>query len=438
MTINDKLLKLSQVQEAKDIKSLSHGIFPGCHCPLFGLAMIASFIDDLVVLVAGTQECSYYVKDFAYQRQQGQDNFYSLVTDKHDITFGCEDKIKEAIEYIDRRHRPKAIMIVSTCVLELIGEDFPALAQSMEDRVQAKLLVVTSEHFKSTSHIVGMEDALRELVKLMEPLEREEKTVNILGPRQAGVENTELYKLLELEGIKVTTIIPSRISIDELAQAPSASLNIVTDFIALPLARAMEEKFDLPYVYMEKYLDKTRIKSAYLELESALNIELTSHLKSKEEELDRLIVQARELLAGKSFIYGNTPLIGLEFSSFLTSLSMEPILIQLRDFYENDPIFKEEILKSSDPYISQMANIAAMDPVYRKLRPDFYIGHENPMKLAQLNITQLTLDETTSRLGYETPIMVLKKLLAAHRDMEVSRLKMMRMLDQGGIRDGVM
>ena len=43
----DSLSRLNDVSTSEDIKSLSHAIFPGTHCPLFGVAMIASFIEDL-------------------------------------------------------------------------------------------------------------------------------------------------------------------------------------------------------------------------------------------------------------------------------------------------------------------------------------------------------------------------------------------------------
>ena len=212
--------------------------------------MIASFIEDLVVLVAGTQECTYYVKDFAYQRQNGKDNFYSVVTNKHDITFGCERKIKDVITEIDKKFKPKAIMIVSTCVLELIGEDFKALARSIENEINAKILVVPTEHFKCNSHIPGMERALEELTVLMEKCKVEENSVNILGHRQHGIENTELMKLLISEGININSVIPSKCTIEQLKTAPKAKLNIVTDFVALPMAKKMESKFGIPYVYL--------------------------------------------------------------------------------------------------------------------------------------------------------------------------------------------
>lgn len=435
----DKLAKLNEVNENEDIKSLSYAIFPGTHCPLFGVAMIASFIEDLVVLVAGTQECTYYVKDFAYQRQKGKDNFYSVVTNKHDITFGCERKIKDVITEIDKKFKPKAIMIVSTCVLELIGEDFRALGKSIENEVNAKILVVPTEHFKCNSHIPGMERALEELTVLMEKCKIEENSVNILGHRQHGVENTELIKLLISEGININSVIPSKCTIEQLKAAPKAKLNIVTDFVALPMARNMENKFGIPYVYFDKHLSLERIKNSYKKIEEILSINLLDKLRHKEKELISLIEEAKNILKGKTFIYGNTPMMALEVSSFLCDLGLKPILIQVRELYENDAIYIQEIKKYKfNPYISKIANIAPMQYVYDELKPNFYLGHENPMNLAKRNIVQVTLDEVTKKLGYEIPIDAIKKILLCYKQQDDMKKKMIAMTSKGGIKHGVL
>ena len=408
----NKILTLKDVNTRDDIKSLSHAIFPGTHCPLFGVTMISSFIEDLVVVVLGTEECTYYSKDFAYMRQKGRDNFYSLVVSEHDITFGCEEKIVQALKHIDQTIKPQAIMLVTTCVLEVIGEDVEGIKISVEDDLDAKLLVVNTEHFKCSNHISGMEDSLRELMTLMDPQETVKGSVNILGYRQHDIEKTELYKMLKSEDITINTVLPARASIESLVTTPRAELNIVTEFIALPLAKEMEEKFDIPFVYFDKYLSMDRIKTGYEEMEKILGINIVDKLKDKEEDLLNKIKQAKEKLTGKTFIYGNTPLNAFEVSSFLSSLGMKPLMVQARDLYENDHIYIEEMLGfDHDPYVTKIANIAPLRKIYDDLKPDFYIGHENPMELMKRGITQVTLDDATKDLGYQVSIKALEKIL---------------------------
>lgn len=50
----ESLNRLSEIETDQDIKSLSHAIFPGTHCPLFGVALTASYIKNMTVIVIGT------------------------------------------------------------------------------------------------------------------------------------------------------------------------------------------------------------------------------------------------------------------------------------------------------------------------------------------------------------------------------------------------
>lgn len=49
------------------IEELSYAINPGAHCDLFGAVMIAAGIEDLKILVVGTEECTYYSKNFIFE-----------------------------------------------------------------------------------------------------------------------------------------------------------------------------------------------------------------------------------------------------------------------------------------------------------------------------------------------------------------------------------
>jgi nitrogenase molybdenum-cofactor synthesis protein NifE len=412
-TLN-KLKKISQIENAKDIKQLSNAQFPGTHCPLFGVALTAGYVKDLVALVVGTDECTYYTKTFAmdreYEDKEG-DNFLSFAINQDDVVFGCGNKIEDAVLEIEKKYNPKAIMLVTTCVLEVIGEDFEAIVFSLQDRVKAKLLVVHTEHFKCNSHIPGIERTLEALGDLMEEQAVDKNTVNLLGPRYSGVENTELLKLLKSKGITINLVLPSRCGIEKIQKAPSAKLNIVTDFTALSLAEKMKRKFGIEYVYFDKYLSVERIEEGYRKVAECLNLDIDSEISSMASEAKTVISNGRRILEGKKFIYGNTPMLAFEVSSFLCSLGMEPALIQARDLYINDDLYMKEILNMGhDPYVSRIANIAPLQVLYSEIRPDIYIGHENPQNLMKNGIMQVVLDSAASKLGFEVPMTVVRMM----------------------------
>ena len=60
--ILSKLARLSRIETIKDVPQLTHALFPGTHCPLMGAAMAAGGIKDCLLVIAGTDECSFYTK----------------------------------------------------------------------------------------------------------------------------------------------------------------------------------------------------------------------------------------------------------------------------------------------------------------------------------------------------------------------------------------
>ena len=407
----DILNRLSEINVDKDIKGLSHAIFPGTHCPLFGVALTASYIEDVAMLVVGTSECTYYTRVFSNNSQKGKDEVYSLVLKEKDVVFGAEKKVIEALEYIKEVSNPAGIMIVTTCVPELIGEDYNGIIDEVEENLNIPIFVVKTEHYKCNSHIPGMVRTLESVVKVMKKQE-ECSGVNILGHRQAGIENTELFKLISKHNIEINTIIPSKCKMKEIELAPKAKLNIVTDMIALDLAKKMKKKFKTPYVFFDKHMNKEAITLAYEELSEILEIDMSKELEEIRNEYDDIFEKAKNILGGKRFIYGNTPMLAFETSEFFVELGLEPELIQVRELYDVDVRWKDKILESGfDPYITRIANIAPLRELYDSLNIQVYIGHEDPILLKSKGITQVTLDSNAHKIGYELPIGIMKTLI---------------------------
>ncbi|WP_394867432.1 nitrogenase component 1 [Paraclostridium bifermentans] len=407
----DILNKLDEINEDKDIKSLSHAIFPGTHCPLFGVMLTASYIKNMPVLVVGTSECTYYTKNFAYHRQKGKDSVYSLALKEKDVVFGAQVKVEKAIRQIVEIEEPDAIMIVTTCVPELIGEDYSSIEYSLSDEINIPIFVVNTEHFKCNSHIPGMIRALKSLGNAMNKPKYNEG-VNILGHRQSDVEKTELVSILKSQGIKINTVIPSKCDIEDIKNASNVKLNIVTDMIAIDLAKYMKEKFSIDYIYFDKHMSKNIIFENYHKLSKILDIDFNKKLTQQRKEYDELFLKLSEILKGKKLIYGNTPMMAFETVDFLSDLGAIPVFVQVRELYEQDKIFKKNLIeKGFNPYVSRIANIAPLRHLYDSIGADLYIGHENPMLLREKGLMQITMDSHAQKIGYELPIAMMKDLI---------------------------
>ena len=219
-------------------------------------------------------------------------------------------------------------------------------------------------------------------------------------------------QLAEKLGVSINAVIPSKCDIDIIKNASSAKVNIVTDMIALDLAKDMKRKFDIEYIYFDKHMNSNTIFENYKKLEELLEISLIDKLENQIKEYEELFNKCKELYEGKKLIYGNTPMMALETVDFLSDLGMEPVFVQLRELYEQDIIYKESISKKGfNPYISRIANIAPLRHLYDEIGADIYIGHESPILLKQKGLTQITLDAHAQKIGYELPIAMMNDLI---------------------------
>ena len=336
---------------------------------------------------------------------------YSVAIKESDVVFSAEKKVKQAIKQIIEFENPDAIMVVSTCVPEVIGEDYSSLSYSLEDEVDIPVFVVNTDHFTCNAHIPGMSRSLAVLSTAMKKF-KDKKGINILGHRQKNVEETELIKLMKKHNITINAVIPSKCSIEDIQNASKAQLNIVTDMIALDLAKSMKKKFDIDYIYFDKHMDKETITKNYAKLSEILEVDFLSDLEDEIKRYEELYNTSCEILNGKKLVYGNTPMMAFETVDFLSDLGLEPVFVQVRELYEQDVKHKENISKKGfNPYISRIANIAPLRKLYGSMDGDIYIGHENPMILKQHGLTQITLDDHAQKIGYELPIGIMETLI---------------------------
>lgn len=425
----ETLNRLSDVKSDKDIKSCSHAIYPGSHCPLFGATMIASHMEGLAVLVIGTEECTYYNKDFSILRNGGikKDRTYSYVMEENEVVFGCAKGVKQAIREVDRTN-PDGILVITTCIPELIGEDIVGICRDVQSEVKAVLMPVQTEHFNQTSHMSGIMRTLEAFGGIMREQEKKEKTVNILGWRGKSLDRTELFTWLKENGVSVHISLPSKGSVKDVVTAPAAALNIVMDFTALKLAIRMEEEFGVPYVCFDRPLLFEEITASYEKIAEVLQIPFGEDLKKKKEEAFRRVEELKELLKGKSFAYGNTLFNVFRYTRFLCDAGMEPKLLSVRELYEGDDVQIQKILAYGyDPYVAKMANIGPLEGAYQTLKPDFYIGHEDPARLRKHGVL-LNSAPGVNGIGYELPVQVLESYTETLKQQNRPAKSMMEMM----------
>ncbi|MBQ8185814.1 MAG: hypothetical protein IJ037_02970, partial [Clostridia bacterium] len=161
----------------------------------------------------------------------------SVVLDQHDVTFGCQEKMDEAFAELMEEFNPKMVYLVTTCVVEVIGDDIDAMAMGYEAQYKLPVIVVHAENFKTDDHLPGIEHTLDGSIDAMEAQGIEDR-VNVLGLRLGDFTKTEVYRCLKESGTEIGLMLPGKASADEIRTAPGAKCNIVVHPVGLPLAKA--------------------------------------------------------------------------------------------------------------------------------------------------------------------------------------------------------
>ena len=418
----ERLNRLSKVQTIKDIPQLTTALFPGTHCPLMGAAMIAGGIKDCLLVIVGTDECSYYTKSLTLSDRYGGINgrCVSVVLNSHDVTFGSAESMHKAFKEIVAEYQPKCVMLVTTCVIEVIGDDYDAIAEELTKQYSIPVMAVHTEHFKCEDHFPGFERAITACQSIMQPQECD-GSVNVLGQRFGDFADTELYALLTKSGVKIGVQLPSGCTSDDIRRAPAAKINIVVNDIALPLAQAMQEQYNIHYVYFNRFAAPEKILQAYQHLFAYLELPLPAEVNAKFDECKALEQETMPVVQGVPYIFGNTQYDCFELNNYLCRLGLVPQLIQSNKLRQEHFEYIKGILATTDPYVCKAANIAPLQYVYDVLHPWIYIGHEFGERLRRKGIAQLHSDSAGKMLGFECNTFLLKILQQAVADAKVFR-----------------
>lgn len=419
----NKMKRLSQTANMKQVKPLSYALFPGYHCPLMGAMLTIKEIDDSVMVVIGPDECAFYTKlaTAGGTMQANGCEIVSVVLDQHDVTFGCQEKMDEAFAELMEEFKPKAVYLVTTCVVEVTGDDIESMAANYAKQYGLPVIVVHAENFKTDDHLPGIEHTMDASIEIMEP-QPVRDCVNVLGLRLGDFTRTEVYRYLRENGMEISMMLPGKSSTEKIRTAPEAKCNIVVHPVGIPLAKEMEKRFGTPYVVFERYSDPDRIYTCYKKLYEVLGKELPDSLKNLYDSMCEKINSARPILAGKTYISGNTALCNYELHSFLACrLEVMPLLLQISDLDDDSIEFRNELLEQCDPYVTRAANITAMKYLYPVLTPDFNIGAGSAAEMRKCGITAVRMMKAYHTLGFEVCEMAVDAFLQANQESAMTK-----------------
>ncbi|KJR99746.1 MAG: nitrogenase iron-molybdenum cofactor biosynthesis protein NifE [Peptococcaceae bacterium BRH_c4a] len=248
---------MTKGKQKKNLKCDSDSL-AGCvsqrACVYCGARVVLNPITDAVHLVHGPIGCSSYTWDIRGSLTSGPDLYrFSFSTDlkEEDVIFGGEKKLALAIDELVEKYHPKLVLVYSTCIVGVIGDDLEAVCKAASKKHGIEVIPVQSSGFignKSAGYRAAC-DALLRLIKPDGIRLKKTSSINYLGDFNLAGEVWIIKNYLRRLGIHVNVAFTGDSRFETLKTATRASLNMVQCAGSMIyLAQKMEEIYQIPYL----------------------------------------------------------------------------------------------------------------------------------------------------------------------------------------------
>jgi nitrogenase molybdenum-cofactor synthesis protein NifE len=195
-------------------------------CKLFGAIKALSTIKNSAILVHGPKGCVYHINYILGMRGDRPSEIYSTCLDEHDVIFGAEHKLREAIEELDRTLRPDLVFVLSCCASDIIGEDAGSAVR--DSKTRSRVIAISAGGFEGDFR-KGYSETLCQLVKeLVKKTDTTDpRSVNLIGMLRSGPDLEELRSMLHQIDVNVNAVLTADATLEDIERIGEASLNIV-------------------------------------------------------------------------------------------------------------------------------------------------------------------------------------------------------------------
>ncbi|MDR0817077.1 MAG: nitrogenase [Clostridiales Family XIII bacterium] len=393
------------------MKNRSRGFSQGTICQLIPATAILTYMENAVVIVHGAVGCGGAVHSQGAamrvaQWKNGDKNpkgilWLSTNLNIRDIVNGGEAKLRQTILEADRRYRPDAIVVISTCVPEIIGDNIDGITDDLKDQTNAVLLPVHCEGFKTkimaTAYDAIFHSFLKNLIDGKDETQysiydndleiaaeklRRSRTVNLMNvSSMTGPDQNELIRLLNKLGLTVN-MLPCDAEPDNIRYAPFSALTIgVCPTHDDYFLDHMKEIYGVPYISGQIPIGIENTNIWIRQVAAALGIEDIGErlIKSETEELKSALEPILPALKGKTAMLSAGEIRTLSTAVLLQEYGMD--ILAVRPYhYDQFGAVEIEKLEKINPEIR--INVATAQPfeavnIIKRVQPDVYIGHNS-------------------------------------------------------------
>lgn len=343
--------------------------------------------------------------------------------DETDVIFGGEKKLYKAILEVEKRYKPAAVFVYSTCVTALIGDDINAVCKTAAEKTGTPVIPVNAPGFigsKNFGNRLAGEALLDYVVGTAEPDYTTPYDINLIGEYNIAGEMWNVLPLFEKLGIRVLAKMTGDGRYKEICYAHRAKLNImICSKALLNMATKMEERYGIPYIEESFYGvdDMNRcLRNIAAKLGDPDLQERTEKLIAEETAaLDVALAPYREKLKGKRVVLYTGGVKSWSMISAAKDLGMEVVATSTRKSTEEDKARIKKLL-SHDGIMLEQESPKELLRIIKETKADMLIaGGRNQYTALKARIPFLHINQERHHpyAGYEGMVEMARELYEA-------------------------
>ncbi|MBE9003275.1 MULTISPECIES: nitrogenase iron-molybdenum cofactor biosynthesis protein NifE [unclassified Nostoc] len=349
---------------------------------------------------------------------------FSSDIDENDIIFGGAKKLYKGILELQRRYKPAAVFVYSTCITALIGDDIEGVCKDATEKTGIPTIPVHCPGFIGNQNLgnrVAGEAMLSHVIGTAEPDTTTPYDINLIGEYNIAGAIWNVLPLLEKLGIRVLAKITGDTIYKEVCYAHRAKLNVILSSKALiNMAKRMEKQYGIPYIEESIYgIEQIN--------ECLRNIAAKLGNSNLQEGTEKLIAEETAAIDEKLAFYitqlqGKRVLLSIgSFKSWLIifaakKLGMEVIAISIKTNNTEEDRIRVKTLLSQDGIILEQNSPQEILQLINANRADMLIAdkhHQDTSLTARIPFLDVNQERNHAYAGYMGILEVARELYAA-------------------------
>ncbi|MDC7987073.1 nitrogenase component 1, partial [Rhodoplanes sp. TEM] len=216
----------------------------------WGVLRTALLVPELYVLFVCPAACGRHGAIAAFEQGLKHRVGYLCIEDEEIVLGSYEDEIRRTVPLLMERlaPRPKAVMIVVSCIDDLLGTDYAPMVADFEAEHGIPFRIGRMNPITMGSGLPPQRRVQRDMYDLLAPAPARDGSIGLIGPFRPLAPESELHGMLARAGLGPIRHVADCATFADFQAMAAARLNLVTRPEGLAAAEHLEKTLGTPFV----------------------------------------------------------------------------------------------------------------------------------------------------------------------------------------------